>query len=197
LWKTAGDLVPRRRAGDFNQAMMELGATVCPPESPRCGECPIARHCAARADGRQHEIPRKVERKTTIDVQTVAVAIRKRGRVLLAQRGDDASRWAGMWEFPHTDRPCEEAVDAAAARLLKSIGIRADIDRELLTVRHGVTHHRITLTALEATWRHGEFRSPDHSEAKWIRPVELTDYPAGSAQQKLFQALAAPNRHLF
>jgi A/G-specific adenine glycosylase len=197
LWRTAGDLVPRRRAGDFNQALMELGAMVCTPESPRCGECPVARGCSAHIDGRQHEIPRRVERKAPIDVQTVAVAIHKRGRVLLAQRGDDSSRWAGMWEFPHTDRRRGETVDAAAGRLLESIGIRADVERELLTVKHGVTHHRITLTALEATWRSGEFRSSAYAQVKWVRPTELADYPAGSAQRKLFDAVATPRRNLF
>jgi A/G-specific adenine glycosylase len=176
---------------------MELGAMVCTPESPRCGECPVARGCSAHIDGRQHEIPRRVERKAPIDVQTVAVAIHKRGRVLLAQRGDDSSRWAGMWEFPHTDRRRGETVDAAAGRLLESIGIRADVERELLTVKHGVTHHRITLTALEATWRSGEFRSSAYAQVKWVRPTELADYPAGSAQRKLFDAVATPRRNLF
>jgi A/G-specific adenine glycosylase len=176
---------------------MELGALVCTPDGPRCGECPLAHHCAARRLGRQSEIPRKAARREPIEVQTVAVAVRKRGRLLLAQRADDASRWAGLWEFPHTERQRGEAFDATAQRLLKSVGISADLERELLTVKHGVTHHRITLTALEANWRHGEFQSPEHARVKWLRPRELADYPACSAQRKLLDAAGKSRQTLF
>jgi A/G-specific adenine glycosylase len=197
LWNTATQLLPRRRAGDFNQALMELGAIVCTPESPRCGECPVTGSCAAKALGRQHEIPQKAQRKTPIDVLTVAVAIRKGGRVLLAQRSDDAARWAGMWELPHTERHGGESVDAAAQRLLKSVGVRADLERELLTIKHGVTHHRITLTGVEAAWRRGEFSSSVHARVKWLRPAELGNYPTGSAQGQLLDAVRQPRRNLF
>ena len=128
----------------------------------------------------------------------MAVAIRKRGRVLLAQRADDATRWAGMWEFPHTDRPRGETVDAAAARLLKSIGIRARtwarvVDSE--TRRDASSHHAHCIGSDLAARRIPLAASRGGEDGR--RPGELADYPAGSAQQKLFEAVATPNRHLF
>jgi A/G-specific adenine glycosylase len=197
LWKTAGELVPARRAGDFNQALMELGALVCTAESPRCGECPLAKECAAHQLGCQSAIPNKPARRAPIDVHTVAVAVRKRGRVLLAQRRADAKRWANFWEFPHTDRRRGESVDQAAVRLLDTVGFVARLGSELITVKHGVTHHRITLTAIDARWRRGRFHSPEHTQAKWLPASKLSEYPASSAQRKLFAAASRPRPNLF
>jgi A/G-specific adenine glycosylase len=197
LWSTAAKLVPRNRPGDFNQALMELGALVCTPEAPRCDACPLAKECAAKRLGRQDAIPQKPVRRAPVDVQTVAVAVNKRGRYLLARRNADAKRWAGFWEFPHTERQRGETVDQAAERLLEAVGLTADLGPELLTVKHGVTHHRITLTAIEATWRRGAFRWAEHSQTKWLWPKELRDYPAASAQRKLLEAASQPRRNLF
>jgi A/G-specific adenine glycosylase len=197
LWDTAAGLVPARRAGDFNQALMELGALVCTTDTPRCGECPLAKQCVAKRLNQQASIPTRSQRRDPIEVQCVAVVIRKRGRLLLAQRTADADRWASFWEFPQTDRRRGESVDAAAERLLSSVGLGAELGGELLTVKHGVTHHRITLVGMEATWRRGEFHSPAHVQAKWLQPDELGDYPAGSAQRKLLDAAKAPRRSLF
>jgi A/G-specific adenine glycosylase len=197
LWDTAGELVPARRPGDFNQALMELGALVCTPDAPRCGECPLAKQCVAKRLNQQSSIPSRPQRREPIEVQCVAVAIRKRGRLLLAQRTANADRWASFWEFPQTDRRRGESVDAAAERLLDSVGLGAKLGGELLTVKHGVTHHRITLVGLDAAWRRGEFASPAHVQAKWLRPRELGEYPAGSAQRKLLDAAQTPRRSLF
>lgn len=187
LWRTAAEALPRKRVGDFNQALMELGALVCTPDSPRCDKCPLARRCVANRDRTQDSIPTRVKRKAPVDVQTVAVVIRKGPKVLLAQRPADAKRWANFWEFPQTDCEPGETNAAAARRLLRSIGISTTLGDDLLTVRHGVTHHRITLTAIAATWRAGRFRSNTYQTAKWLRHGELGTYPAGSAQRKVME----------
>ncbi len=185
LWRKASELIPARRAGDFNQALMELGALVCTPANPKCDQCPLADVCRARRDGSQDRIPAKPTRRSTIDVRSVAVVIRKRGRVLLAQRRADARRWAGFWEFPQIDARPDESTAATGRRLLRSCGIAAELGRELLTVRHGVTHHRITLTAIGAAWQAGRFQSEAYQRANWLRPGELGEYPAGSAQKRV------------
>src|SRR5204862_1827771 len=98
LWTKAAELLPRKRPGDFNQALMELGALVCTPAAPKCGACPLARDCVARREGSQAEIPAKSVAAATTEVAEVALVVRRGSKVLLTQRRDDATRWAGMWE---------------------------------------------------------------------------------------------------
>src|SRR5690606_39458448 len=102
-------LVPRERPGDFNQALMEIGATVCAPRAPRCDECPLRAHCVARRNGTQAQRP-AAAKKTAAPVIDVGVAVLRdaRGRVLLVRR-PAKGLLAGMWELPG------RAVEAGAA----------------------------------------------------------------------------------
>jgi A/G-specific adenine glycosylase len=200
LWETARRVLPAKRVGDFNQAVMELGALVCTPAAPKCDVCPVAGECVARAKGLQDMIPRKAARPAVTEVREVALAIRRGPRVLLARRPDDAPRWANMWEFPHGELEADESYEAAAVRLLGPLtGLTADLGPELLTVRHGVTRFRITLVCLEAEYRGGKFRSAFYDRGLWLRPAELAEYPVSVPQRKLALAVAgaARQRRLF
>lgn len=98
LWKFAGWAVSRKRAADFNQAVMDIGAEICRPENPDCPHCPLMPSCKTFEAGRQHEIPLQKEKTAKTDVVEVSVAVRRRGRYLLRQR-NEGERWAGLWEF--------------------------------------------------------------------------------------------------
>ncbi len=120
-----------RRPGLFNQAMMELGATVCLPRGPRCTACPVERFCQARQAGRQHELPVKGGKRAAerIDVQ-VMIAVRN-GSVLLRRRSAAETLMAGFWELPApADLP-----DCQPSRVIGSF-------------RHTITHHHYTITVL-------------------------------------------------
>jgi A/G-specific adenine glycosylase len=93
-------LLDRGRPGDFNQAMMELGATVCIPRAPRCGECPVARFCEARATGRETELPVKLKKNASRDVPLDLALLRNDSGLFLIQRAADERRLAGFWELP-------------------------------------------------------------------------------------------------
>jgi A/G-specific adenine glycosylase len=195
LWERAEGLLPARRVGDFNQALMELGALVCTPANPKCGACPAAADCIARATGRQHEIPRKAPPPAVTEVREVAIVVRRGPKVLLAQRPADAGRWQNMWEFPRGEVGPGESFDAAAARLLAPLtGVEAELGPELATVRHGVTRFRITLVALEAAYGGGRFKSPFYARGAWLKPAELADYPVAAPQRQLARAVAATTR---
>jgi A/G-specific adenine glycosylase len=194
LWETATAVLPAKRVGDFNQALMELGALVCTPTGPRCGDCPVAGECVARKRGLQEAIPPKPVRPVTVEVREVALAVRRGPRVLLAQRPPDAQRWANMWEFPHAELAPSETYEAAAERLLGRIGLAADLGPELLTVRHGVTRFQITMVCLEAAHRGGTFAAEDYARGVWLRPGELAQYPVSAPQRKLLRAVAAAKR---
>ncbi len=96
-------LLDRHRPGDFNQAMMELGATVCVPGSPGCNECPVNRFCQAREKGTERELPVKLKKAKTRDIELDLALFTKRGtksHVFLVQRGPEERRLAGFWELP-------------------------------------------------------------------------------------------------
>ena len=189
LWRTAEILLPTRRSGDFNQGLMELGALVCTPTDPKCGQCPLQRICAARRKGTQHTIPLRAKRERTTEIREVAVVVRKAGRVLLARRPDNA-RWSGMWEFPHGELARGESPTAAAARVIQTLtGLRITLGQELIIVRHGVTRFRITMTCLEAKHRAGSFDSSFYVEGRWFRPSQLNHVPISSPQWLLVRTL--------
>jgi A/G-specific adenine glycosylase len=195
LWAAAEALLPARRVGDFNQALMELGALVCTPTAPTCCECPLAEWCEARRLGRQEKIPGRSPPTEIEEVREAAVVVRRGGRVLLTQRPADAKRWAGMWEFPHGPLADGEGWDDAARRLLPELtGLSAELGREILTIRHAVTRFQITMVCFEAAHTAGEFRSEFYGDGRWLTPEELATYPVSSPQRRLAKELTAPDR---
>jgi A/G-specific adenine glycosylase len=190
LWAAAEAVLPSRRAGDFNQALMELGALVCTPNSPRCGECPLAKDCVARRFGLQAVIPARAPAAEPTLVREAAVVVRRGEQVLLLQRPPDG-RWASLWEFPHGPLGEGEAPDEAAARLPRELtGLQARLGSELITLRHGVTRFRITMVCFEVEYLSGEFRSAFYRQAVWLTPGELGGYPVSSPQRRLAKVLA-------
>jgi A/G-specific adenine glycosylase len=193
LWSAALYLLPRRRVGEFNQALMELGALVCLP-TPQCGRCPVARFCRARQKGIQNEIPPRPRAPKAIRINEVGVVVRRGAKVLLVQRPDQG-RWAGLWEFPHVALERQESFDTGVARLLEHIvGIDAEIGSEIATLRHAVTHHHITLVCLDAQYRSGKFQSRYYERGRWVRPDELALFPVSAPQRRLARLLASPAR---
>jgi len=191
LWQAAESWLPRRRVGDFNQALMELGALVCKPQDPDCPRCPLKSACVARRMGLENVIPRRAASKKIQDVRELALIIHKNDNVLLVQR-PAVGRWAKMWEFPHREWPASESLEAAASLLLKSLGMKASPGAEFETVRHGVTRYRICLCCWSAQWTEGEFWSETYAAAKWIHPSELAQYALSSPQRRLAKLVAQP-----
>lgn len=195
VWAAAEAVLPAKRVGDFNQALMELGALVCTPAAPRCGDCPLAAKCVANRKGLQEKIPPPKKPPTVVAVDEVGVVIRDGGKVLLCRRPADAGRWQNMWEVPHGERSEGEDIPAAAARVAKELtGLVTEPGAELVTIKHGVTRFAITLVCVEAEVRSGKYASDFYAEAKWLPVGELADYPVSSPQRKLMTALADPNR---
>jgi A/G-specific adenine glycosylase len=190
LWQLAEALLPVHGSGEFNQALMELGALVCTPAAPRCLVCPLARECVALRLGLQDRIPARAAPPETLSAREVAVVPRRGRRVLLVQR-PEAGRWAGMWEFPRGAVADGESVETAAARLLPELtGLHAPLGRHLLTVSHQVTRFAITLTCFEAGPPTGKFRSAFYRQRRWLRPEQLHEYPVSVPQRRLAKVLA-------
>lgn len=195
LWALAEAVLPRRGAGTLNQALMELGSMVCLPRGPRCGECPVVSLCAARAQGRQEEVPPPKARRPAEPRREAAVVVRRGGRVLLVQV-PPGQRWAGLWDFPRF-----EIAPDGAARLEEQIaegvrrltGVAVRFGRRLKTIKHGVTRFRITLECCEAEYA-GRARGPDvRPVMRWLRPAELVQYPL-STTGRILAGMAAAGR---
>ncbi len=186
VWEAAASVLPAKRVGDFNQAVMELGALVCTPTNPQCGECPVRAECAAFRDGTQAVIPPPAKAKAVTEVREVAVVLRDGGKVLLCQRPATASRWAGMWEVPHAEGEPADALRIAA----ELTGFDVCPGDEILTVRHSVTRFAITMVCLESAPVGGAFRPGFYAAAEWVPVPDLDRFPVSAPQRKLMRELA-------
>jgi A/G-specific adenine glycosylase len=152
LWRLAEEAIPKGRAGDFNQAMMELGALICEAGAPKCGSCPVSAECRARLLGEPTAYPQFVGVKKWLDVEDVSVAVRNPARqVLLVQRSPDLPLWGGLWELPRVTRQDEEALEQCAARAAcESVGLSVAGLTPFGAIKHVVANRRITLHGFEA-----------------------------------------------
>ena len=188
VWRAAEESLPEKRAGDFNESLMELGALVCTPEKPKCRECPIGRWCVAKRDGLQSVIPPKPIPQSISRVREVAVAIRRGKTVLLGKRPEGV-RWAGMWELPHGEIAKREAITDAAIRIASDlVGLRVILGREVSTVQHTVTRFDISMTCLIATAK-GRAKSKYYTELKWVSELDFDALPLPIPQRKMLDEL--------
>jgi len=151
LWTLAEALVPMRDPGDWNQALMELGATICLPRAPRCGACPLARTCRALIEGRVDELPPAASRRATVRVRRAVALVSWRGRVLVERLS--GSLLDGLWEPPGVElRDGEPAGPELEARL-RRFGVRARLADTGRRVKHTITHRRIEVEVWEGAAR--------------------------------------------
>ena len=140
----------KKRPGDFNQAMMELGALVCKPRNPQCDACPVALDCAGRLAEIETELPVRPAPRPAVQVNSYSI-LALRGTSALAFRIPDGEPNAGQVELPGPG--ILRSVDPAdiVSQTQERCGVRFALGAELATVRHAITHHRITLTAYAGT----------------------------------------------
>ena len=143
LWALADVLVPARGAGEWNQALMELGATVCLPRAPRCDACPVATLCRARASGRVDEYPPVIARRVPVVVRRAVALIERGGRLLMARR--EGPLLGGMWEPPGVDLRAGLPARVQLAEALARLGVRVRLAPTGRSVRHVITHRAITV----------------------------------------------------
>lgn len=192
LWQAAERLVPAEKPGRFNQAFMELGATVCTPRAPMCLICPVAPECRARALGLQDTLPVKAPRAAPLDVAEACALVVRDGRFLVLRRGP-GRLWAGFWEFPTIHVSGADPAGRSFGELVglsegicRLTGVGVEVGPEAKTVRFGVTKHRVALSAHSATDLGGKpIPHPGFTEARFATPEELREFSMGSAVRKL------------
>ncbi|NBO92755.1 MAG: A/G-specific adenine glycosylase [Planctomycetia bacterium] len=189
LWNAAEEILPTRRVGDFNQALMELGALVCTVSVPRCLACPLCERCEAYRQGRQDQIPRRNPPQPSTAISEVATVV-SRGALVFIVRRPPTGRWASLWEFPRIGVNEPENTQQAAVRAAATAGLSVTVGERLTTVEHGVTRWRITLHAIKADWVSGEFTAGAYVEGRWVSVSQLVGLPVSSPQRRLMSIVS-------
>lgn len=197
LWSFAEAVLPKTQPGRFNQALMELGATICSPKAPRCQDCPVQTHCRAFQEGTQARIPRPATRPVITEVVEVSLAI-QRGEQYLLRRCPAGERWAGLWDFVRF--PLDEKLVAKAASRASLLheqivltardrsGLNIVLGPQLAELKHSVTRYRITLKCFTATAVTGKLLSD--GEWLWVSPTDFDNYPLSVTGRKFAKLLA-------
>jgi A/G-specific adenine glycosylase len=161
LQQTADNLLDRKNPGTFNQAIMELGATLCLPRQPQCLICPVAAFCTARERGTQQELPIKLRKIEPIKLERTLLVIQRNGSVLLWQRQADSRKLAGFWELPEP-------------HLLPF----AITEKQIGNFRHSITNHNYAFNVMAAKVK----RKP--AEFRWLAAAELASLPISTTTRK-------------
>lgn len=200
LWELARELLPQGRAREFNQALMELGATICLPKNPRCLLCPVQRQCIARQEGLQNVLPVKRAKKE-LPHQIIAVGvIWKRvgsgGASILIQQRLSEGLLGGLWEFPGGKVEAGERLEDCVAREVREeLGIEVRVGKEIIAVDHAYSHFSITLHAFECEFVAGRVKISSAQRFKWVKPGELEQYAFPAANKKIIAALRSDRPH--
>lgn len=180
LWGAAEVLVSGSRPGDWNQALMELGATICVPQSPLCLVCPVRAACGALASGRVNELPRpkKPPKRKRLEL---AVAVARRGDEVLLARREEKGLFGGLWELPGIELLSGADGDSALQQLL---GKKASVGPELTVLERTLTHRELVLR-LHAVALPKRLAKPPagYLEWRWVPRAELPDLGMSSAMQ--------------
>lgn len=196
LWELSEALlVPATDSFSYNQAIMELGATVCLPQNPRCLLCPVQVHCDAQAKGTQHERPVKSAKKAVPHHHIAVGVIWRDGKVLIQQRPAEGLL-GGLWEFPGGKREEGETLQEAVLREIEEeLGIQVQVGELITSVKHAYTHFKITLHAFHCDFMAGE---PEPKAAQawcWVSPEELSGFAFPKANKTVLERVVSEWRN--
>ncbi len=186
LWELADELVDPEQPGDFNQAMMELGARVCTPRRPDCDACPLARWCRARAAGEAERLPVRSARRVVPAVELLTAAVRCRGRWLLARR-PATGLLAGLWGWPSVEGGDLDGAGAMEVSLRERFGVRTRLGAMLGTIEHVFTHRRWVLRVYEGRTDGARRKPPSDADWRWVTSNEMQALPLARVDQKVWE----------
>jgi A/G-specific adenine glycosylase len=187
FYNRAEDLLDRDHPGDWNQALMELGATLCTPRAPACPVCPLRSECRARALGLAEALPEGRARRPSVDVTVAAALIEHAGRVLLVRRSEGALL-SRMWEIPQTSLESKGHADLVR-ELRERHGLEIEAGPLVARARHAITFRRIRVEAYRA--RLARRPAADAERLRWASLADLALLPTSSLTRKVLKAARA------
>jgi A/G-specific adenine glycosylase len=190
LHALAASLIPETAPGSFNQALMDLGATICTPKSPACTHCPLKRHCRARLLGLQHRLPLSERKPAVPHKQAVAaIVFNRKGQVLVVQRPTHGLL-ASLWKFPGGFvMPGETLAEGLKRTVKNELGMGLRIGQPLARVRHAYTHFRITLTVFRCSRYSGQPRVLACQDWRWTSPDDFDALTFSKADRTVMKAI--------
>ncbi len=192
LWALSEDLLDPEHPRDFNQALMDLGATVCTPKNPACLLCPWQPDCQAHRLGTQLERPmREASRPLPHKIIGVAVIRNQQNQILIDRRLQEGLL-GGLWEFPGGKVEPGETLEACVKReIQEEIGIEIEVGDRLITIDHAYTHFKVTLNVFNCCYLSGEPQPIECDEVRWVTLDEIDQYPFPKANIQIIEALKA------
>lgn len=185
----ASNLLDPLQPGNFNQALMELGALICKPRHPACSECPVQLHCLADSEGVIEEYPKRIPKKP-VPLHRIAVGVvYKNNRVLITRRKPDGLL-GGLWEFPGGRIEDGETPQEACIReITEEVGLMVTIDFYLTRIRHAYTHFKIVMDVYCCQVASGRVKLNGPTDYRWVKLSELSDFPFPKANHKFIPLL--------
>ena len=190
LWQLSEALLDKQQPRNFNQAIMDLGATVCTPHHPDCPSCPWKTFCQAYNQGIQAELPMS-ETRAPIPHKVIGVAViwNEQGQILIDRRRQEGLL-GGLWEFPGGKVEPGETIEACIQREIREeLGIEIAVGDRLVIVDHAYSHFRVTLNVHHCRHVSGEPQAIECDEVRWVTLAEIDQYPFPKANGQIIEAL--------
>jgi len=190
LWQLSEVLLDQQQPRDFNQAIMDLGATVCTPHQPLCPICPWKEHCQAYNQGIQAKLPMS-ETRAPLPHKSIGVAViwNDRGQILIDRRRQEGLL-GGLWEFPGGKVEAGETIEACIQREIREeLGIEIAVGDRLIVVDHAYSHFRVTLNVHHCRYISGEPQAIECDEVRWVTLADIDRYPFPKANVQIIDAL--------
>ncbi len=191
LWDFAEKILPDSQMRAFNEALMELGATVCIRKNPHCNQCPLMAVCEARKLQIQNNLPVKTPKKPVPHYDIVAGLIWHKGKFIITLRPADGLL-GNLWEFPGGKvKPGESYKNALIREISEELHISVWVGERIISVKHAYTHFKITLHVYRCCYQAGEIHLDRHAaqKYKWITPSQTDDYAFPGANRKVIEQI--------
>ncbi len=190
LRRRAQALLDPTNPGTHNEAMMEVGATVCTPRNPRCAECPIQSGCAAHLVGSQEQYPVKAQKAPVPEVQVAVAVIEREDGRLLVQRRPPSGLLGGLWEFPGGKIEAGESpAEACAREVREELGVEVHPIHEITVIRHAYSHFRIVMSAWSCRLASGVPATTNGEPCLWVTRDQLADFAFPRANRRLIELI--------
>jgi A/G-specific adenine glycosylase len=185
--------ISHKSPGDFNQAIMDLGSTICKPRNPKCSECNISSFCKSYKNNTVDNYPVS-EKKRTVPHHKIAVGlIWKENKILISKRHSNAML-GGLWEFPGGKiKKGESAKECVKREIKEELSVNVSVGKKIDTIKHAYTHFTIELTAYHCQYESGEAARVDCADFKWIKTRQIDSLPFPKANHKIFNKIPENN----